>query len=134
MFLSATHAAMSKSKEPSSFMTIADILGKDPAELHGKMIRTIGSLQRYEVKRSLIWLKDWKSVLQLVIDSRVIEPVIIRQNSIFQFIGELDSSGTRSSGAVLKALAYRCVDGLDMDLYMKAHAVKFVEPEVHDTI
>lgn len=109
-------------------MTIPDILGKDPAELHGKMIRTTGSLRRYEVKRSQIWLKDWKSVLELVIDSRVIEPVSIRRNSIYQFIGELDSSG-----AVLKALVYRSVDGLDMDLYMKALAVKSVVPEVRNT-
>ena len=122
------------SKEPSTFMTIPDILGKDPAELHGKMIRTMGSLRRYEVKRSQIWLKDWKSVLELVIDSRVIEPVSIRQNSMYQFIGELDSSGARGSGAVLKALVYRCVDGLDMDLYMKALAVKSVVLEVHHGI
>ena len=117
------------SKEPSSFMTIPDIQCKDPAELHGKMIRTIGSLQKYEVKRSLIWLKDWKSVLQLVVDSRVIEPITIKQNSIYQFIGELDSSGARSSGVVLKALVYRCMDGLDLDIYMKALAMRFLEPK-----
>ena len=114
-------------KEHSRFMTIPDILGGTPADLHGTIVRTIGLLLRYDVSRSQIWIKDVTSLLELAIDSSMIEPFPFKPNALYQFIGELDGSGRSGgiSGVVLKAHTYRCVDKLDLGVYMQAHALRF---------
>jgi len=113
-------------KEPSRFMTIPNILGGNPADLHGRIVRTIGLLLRYDVNTSQIWIKDATSLLELAVDSSMIEPFPFRPNALYQFIGELDGSGRsgKTGGVVLKAHAYRCVDKLDLDMYMQAHTLR----------
>ena len=113
-----------QAKDPSQFMTIPDILSGNPAAVHGNMVRTIGLLQQYNVRDSQIWIKDIKSSLELAVDSSVIEPFPFKQNAVYQFIGELNG---RSGGIVLRAHVYRCVDSLDLDVYLQAHTLRFRE-------
>lgn len=116
-----------QAKDPSQFMTISDILSNDPANVHGSMVRTIGLLQRYNVRDSQIWIKDIKSSLELAVDSSVIEPFPFKQNAVYQFIGELNGRSASAKDIVLGAHVYRCVDSLDLDVYLQAHALRFRE-------
>ena len=114
-------------KDSSQFMTISDILSNDPTNVHGSMVRTIGLLQRYNVRDSQIWIKDIKSSLELAVDSSVIEPFPFKQNAAYQFIGELNGRTGSADDIVLRAHVYRCVDSLDLDVYLQAHALRFRE-------
>ena len=69
-------------------------------------------------------IEDFKTSQELTVDSQMIEPFPYKQGSFYQFCGELDGSKTKSTNIVLKAHVYRCVDGLDMDVYMKALTVR----------
>ena len=92
------------------------------------MVRTIGRLERYCVKTSRVTVTDWRSILELVVDCRAVEPFPFKKDSLFQFIGEVDENGGvgggggggEGGGVVLRVYSYRCVDGLDMDPYIKA--------------
>lgn len=89
------------------------------------MVRTIGRLKEYNVKNSLMIIEDFKTSAELTVDCQIIEPFPFKQGSLYQLCGELDGSRTKSSSVVFKAHLHRCVDGLDVDVYMKAHAVRY---------
>ena len=118
-----------QAKDPSQFMTIPDILSGNPADVHRNMVRTIGLLQQYNVRDSQIWIKDMKSSLELAVDSSVIEPFPFKQNAVYQFIGELNGRSGSTNGIVLRAYVYRCVDSLDLDVYLQAHTLRFREQD-----
>lgn len=106
-------------------MTVPEVLNGKTKELHDTMVRVVGRLLRYNVKSSLIWLEHFKSpYLELPIDSSVVEPFPFSRGSLYQFIGEVDASGKKCEGAVVRALSYRCVEGLDMELYTRALRVR----------
>ena len=93
------------------------------------MVRVVGRLLRYETKESLVWLGHYEPpYLELPVDVGLVQPFPFSQGSLFQFIGEVvvvDGSGrTCRGGPVLRALAHRCVEGLDMTLYRKALAIR----------
>ena len=103
-------------------MTISDILNKYPEEVHGNIVRTIGRLKKYDIKKSELQIEDFKTSLELVIDSQVIEPFPFKQDALYQFLGELD--GSRNGTITLIAHVYRCVDDLDMNVYLKACSIR----------
>lgn len=129
------------SRQPSPFVSVSELLGGAPADSHGRMLRTIGRLDHYSVKDSQVAITDWCSSLELVLDCRLVEPFPFKKGSLFQFIGEIvagggggGESGERSEvlggglkggggggeSVILRVYSYRCVDGLDMDIYIKA--------------
>ncbi len=115
---------MSTGRPAFVFNAIPDILAGRPEEQHGKTVRTIGRLKQYNVKESVMSIEDLRTFAELMVDCRIIEPFSFRQGALYQFCGELDGSKTKSTNVVLKAHLYRCVEGLDMDIYMKALAVR----------
>lgn len=113
------------SRQPSAFMTVPELLNGNAKDLHDTMVRVVGRLLRYDVKSSLIWLGHVRApYLELPIDSSVVEPFPFSRGSLYQFIGEIDASGKKCEGTVVRALAYRCVEGLDMELYSRALRVR----------
>lgn len=106
-------------------MSVPELLNGKTKELHDTMVRVVGRLLRYDVKSSLIWLGHFKVPhLELPIDSSVVEPFPFSRGSLYQFIGEVDATGKKCDGMVVRALAYRCVEGLDMELYSRALRVR----------
>lgn len=117
-----------------SFISFADLLAtSDPSE-YG-LLRVIGRLERYDIKHSLMWLQDNQAPsLKVAISVSNIEPVASRLGTLYQFIGEVNYRdvpiGSESERCVtMTALAYRCMDGLDMDIYMKSHLARMRDLE-----
>jgi len=52
----------------------------------------------------------------------LVEPFDARLNSLYQFVGDMESKSTDSGVPErwLKATSYRCVDGLDLVKYYRA--------------
>ena len=67
-------------------------------------------------------ITDRCSTVQLHVNTSLIEPFEVQMNSLYQFIGDVESSDTHSGIAerCLKAISYRCVDGLDLVKYYHA--------------
>ena len=95
----------------------------------GIMTRAIGRLHTYNILTSRMWIQDEKDPsMYLVIDTSRIEPFSYKEGSLFQFIGELDEEEIDGKKMlVLRTLLYRCVEGLDMDVYLRAHAARVKE-------
>lgn len=91
-----------------------------------KMIRVIGTLCSYDVIHSKLLIQDSKDTSKsLTVNTSRIEPFCFEKSCLFQFIGELDTiivNGTQS--LMLKALLYRCVREMDMDMYERAFALR----------
>jgi len=62
---------------------------------------------------------DRRSTVQVHINTSLIEPFEGRLNSLYQFVGEMETGNTSSQDTerLLKARSYRCVDGLDLIEY-----------------
>ena len=113
------------SRPHSRFISVPELLKGQCEESHGTMVRTIGRLLRYDVKHSLLWLGHCEPpYLELPVDSSLVEPFPFSRGALYQFIGEVDGSKKKADGAVVRALAYRCVEGLDMEVYVRAMAVR----------
>ena len=84
----------------------------------GKFFRTIGELHEHDVQKGQLVIKDTDSDATLVIDSSLIEPFPFRQRILYQFIGEV-RLGTDNQ-VILRAYVYRCVEGLNLELYKKS--------------
>lgn len=117
------------------FASIPDLLASsDPSELG--LVRIVGRLESYDSENSILWLRDHHQTAsvqeQVAVDVTNIEPFPYRRGTLYQFIGESDfravaqvgNSKTSTECVVLKALLSRCVDGLDMEMYLKAHEVR----------
>ena len=117
---------MSVSRLVAVFTTVPEMQACPPEEIHDSMVRVVGRLLRYETKDSLVWLGHYEPpYLELPVDCSLVQPFPFSQGALFQFIGEVDGSGRTCGGRLtLRALAHRCVEGLDMALYRKALAVR----------
>ncbi|KNC80903.1 hypothetical protein SARC_06744 [Sphaeroforma arctica JP610] len=93
----------------------------------GYSVRTIGKVIAVNL------IGDWVTIAhngwELRIDTSLLEPLAYRENSLYQFIGELQvlklkntvPNEARDDGSIaLKARIGRCVDGMDLGLYMEA--------------
>lgn len=119
----------------AAFISIADLLATSDPSQYG-LVRVIGKLERYDIKNSIVWIQDHKMpTLQVAISASNIEPVPFasRMGTLYQFIGEVKygdvptGDGESERGAVMTALAHRCMDGLDMDIYITAHQARMRE-------
>lgn len=112
-------------RAPASFITIPGIQASKPEDVHDRMVRTIGRLLHYDTKDSIVWLGHYEPpYLELAIDCSLVQPFPYSQGALYQIIGEVDASGRAGSGITVRALAYRCVEGLDMTVYTRALAVR----------
>ena len=113
---------MANKTEPAKFMTVSDILLQVSPALQGVMIRTIGRLSNDDFNMNLVWIQDHKtSLYRLVVDCSRITPFPFKDQDglMYQFIGEVDCS--KHNIVMIKALLYRCCEGLDMDTYIQAY-------------
>ena len=94
-----------------------------------KMIRVIGTLCSYDIVYSKLLIQDSKDTSKsLIVNTSRIEPFCFEKGCLFQFIGELDTifvTGTQS--LMLKALLYRCVREMDVDVYERALALRMAD-------
>ena len=112
-------------RAPASFISVPGIQAAKPEDIHNKMLRTIGRLLRYETKDSIVWLGHYEPpYLELAIDCSLVQPFPYSQGALYQFIGEVNARGRTHCGVAVRALAYRCVEGLDMSVYTRALAVR----------
>ena len=110
---------------PAKFMSVSDITLQASPDLHGVMIRTIGRLHvhDYDVQQNLVWIQDPKiSSHKLAIDCSRIAPIPFQDQHglLYQFIGEIQCN--QDKPAIIKALLYRCCEGLDIDVYIQAYS------------
>lgn len=114
------------SRQPAAFFTVPELHACKAEDIHDSMVRTVGRLLRYETKNSLVWLGHYEEPhSELVIDCSLIQPFPYSHGALYQFIGEVDMSGKlMNSGLTVRALAYRCVEGLDMRLYTRALSIR----------
>ena len=108
-------------RQPAVFVTVPEIRACTPEDMHDRMVRVIGRLLRYDTREGLLWLGHYElPYLELPIDCSLVQPFPFSQGSLFQIIGEVDGSGRTYDGVTVRALAHRCVEGLDMDVYKTA--------------
>ena len=109
---------------PAKFMPVSDILTQ---VLPGVMIRTIGRLFQYDPRKNLVCIEDpKKSSDMLSVDCSKISPFPFQEGLLYQFIGEVDC--TQHETIIIKALLYRCCQGLDTDVYIKTYMAIQEEP------
>lgn len=113
------------------FITIEALLATNDPSQYG-LVRVIGKLESYDIKHRIVWVQDYKTPsLEVAISTSNIEPVPFasRMGTLYQFIGEVKYGevpiGEQSEKCVvMTALAQRSMDGLDMDIYIKAHRAR----------
>ncbi len=117
----------------AKFMCIPDLLALgDPSQ--AGMLRVIGKLDRCDIKNDLIWIEDpFNQSLQVAVSSSNIESLPKNPGVLYQFIGEADyrdistEDGTTTKCLLLKALTCRCMDGLDMTIYLRSQEARMAE-------
>ena len=117
-------------EKSAKFVAFLDLLASsDPSEKG--MLRVIGRVEQYDIRNSLVILQDPSTKsLQIAIDVSNIEPFSPKVGVLHQFIGEADYKDIPTSNenghkwVVVKALVHRCMDGLNMDAYMKSHHLR----------
>lgn len=120
---------MATGSSPARFISIPDLLATSDPTQEG-LLRIIGRVEAYNIKHSIIWIQDHLTPsLQVAVDSSNIEPFPFRAATLYQFIGEVnyrdvptDSGPVRC--AVMSALVCRCMDGLNMDVYLRAQEAR----------
>ena len=113
---------------PAKFIPISDILFLS-GDLHGVMIRTFGTLFKYDPRQNIIWIQDPKKHSdKLSVDCSKISPFPFQEHEglLYQFIGEVDCSQPET--ITVKALLYKCCQGLDADVYIQAYMAIQKEP------
>ena len=113
---------------PAKFMQVSDILSRvPPAGLHGIMIRTFGRLFKYDPRQNLVWIQDPKKSSDILsVDCSKISPFPFQEGLLYQFIGEVECS--QREAVIVKALLYRCCQGLDTDVYIQIYMAVQNEP------
>lgn len=122
--------------DAAKFITIADLLANSNPSMYG-LLRVIGKLESYDIKNSIVWIQDSHTPsLQVAVSVSNIEPVPFasRLGALYQFIGEVNYRDVPIGEEcerclVMVALAYRCMDGLDMDMYIKSHQARMRDLE-----
>ncbi len=107
------------------------LASKDPSQ--EGIIRVIGRVEQYDIRHSLLVLQDPSSQsLQIAVDVSNLEPFRPKIGVLHQFIGEADykdmhicdeGSGDKK-WVIVKALLHRSMDGLNMEMYLKALEVR----------
>ena len=89
---------------------------------NGEYLLFIFSVISHDLQRCRAVIVDRCSTVQLCVNTSLIEPFEARLNSLYQFIGDAENSDTNSGTLErrLKAISYRCVDGLDLVEYYRA--------------
>lgn len=112
------------------FISIPELLGTSDLCQKG-ILRVIGRIESYDIKNSLIILQDHSTKsLQIAIDTSNIEPFSPKVGLLYQFIGEggyrhvSASAREEAKWVVVQALVHRCMDGLNMDVYLKSHEAR----------
>ena len=111
---------------PAIFISVSDILIRASPDLHGVMTRTIGRLVDYDFKNNLVWIQDpKKSSYEVAVNCSRIVPFTFggKYGLLYQFIGEADCN-SQDKPVIIKALLYRCCEGLDIDMYVQAYSTK----------
>ena len=111
---------------PAKFLSVSDILNSTSPDIHGVMIRTIGRLFGYDLTTNQVWIQDPKKTsYELGIDCSRIAPFTFGDKCglLYQFIGEVDCNN-QDKPTIIKALLYRCCEGLDIDVYVQAYSTK----------
>ncbi|CAM9687441.1 unnamed protein product [Discosporangium mesarthrocarpum] len=86
-------------------------------------VRVIGSLRSYDAAADEAMI-EYKGA-SLPVNTSLIPGFQFRQDSLFEFIGEVeDGGGGGATGKKLRARVYRNVDGLDTNLFEKALRVR----------
>ena len=104
------------------------VVGTSACAQEGQSVCVIGRLTDHEVDTCVARLTDPLTKRELTVDTSLIEPFGARLGSLFQMIGELETSnkggnlGTtaKRGNLVLRTRVVRCVDGLDFTMYKKA--------------
>jgi len=80
------------------------------------------SVISHDLQRCRALIVDLCSTVQVPVNTCLIEPFEANSNSLYQFIGDAEYSDADSRVAerCLKAISYRCVDGLDLVKYYHA--------------
>lgn len=112
------------------FVGFPALLASSDPSLEG-IVRVIGRVEQYDPSHSMLVLQDPSSQsLQIAIDTTNLEPFCPKVGVLHQFIGEADYRDIPIHGAggdkwvVVKALVHRCMDGLNMELYLKSLEVR----------
>jgi hypothetical protein len=116
----------------AKLITFSDLLAtSDPSE-YG-LLRMIGKLETYDIKHSIMWIQDYLTPsLKLAISVSNIEPIPFasRLGTLYQFIGEVayrdvpTTCGKSERTVLMTALAFRCMDGVDMGVYVRSHQAR----------
>ena len=115
----------------AKLISIPDLLSISDPSQYG-LLRVIGRLESYDIKNSIARIQDPQTPSsQVTIGTLNIEPFPSTLGALYQFIGEVNHRDIPDAGhcLVLAALACRCMDGLDMDIYMRAHRVRMKDLE-----
>lgn len=124
----------------AKFMSVSDILLQQTSPYsRGVLVRTIGKLDLVDscLRRGQLRIQDPTSTHKLPIDCSRILPLPFQDQHgfLYQFIGEVDYSQDKS--VIIKALLYRCCEGLDIDTYIQASTrrmdYKIQQKLIHDT-
>ena len=114
----------------SEFISITELLATSDLSKKG-IIRVIGRIESYNIKHSLIILQAHATKsLQIAIDTTNLEPFSPKVGLLYQFSGEVDyrdvstKMGEEDKWVVIKALVHRCMDGLNMEVYLRSHEVR----------
>ena len=93
----------------------------------GSRIRTIGKVCVHDVRKEQLVIRAVDCKAEFTVDCRLIEPFPKDPHVLYQFIGELVRTEEEQGRGrvVLKAVTYRCVNGLNFDLYKRAQSARF---------
>ena len=117
------------------FLSISEIL-EQTLHSRGTLVRTIGKLDLVDshLRKGEVLIQDPTSSQKLLIDCSSILPLQFQdqQGLLYQFIGEVDYSQDRT--VTIKALLYRCCEGLDVDTYIQASKIRMDYNIQHNNI
>lgn len=121
----------------AKFISIPELLAtSDPSQ--AGILRVIGRVERYDLKHSLVTLQDHTTKsLQIAIDTTNIEPFSPKVGLLYQFIGEagyrkVPINEGEEVKVVVKTLVHRCLDGLNMEVYLRSHEARMKNLSVEE--
>eukprot|EP00123_Amoebidium_parasiticum_P020865 comp5776_c0_seq1/m.1644 comp5776_c0_seq1/g.1644 ORF comp5776_c0_seq1/g.1644 comp5776_c0_seq1/m.1644 type:complete len:133 (-) comp5776_c0_seq1:332-730(-) len=102
---------------------------QDLKAVDGASVRVVGKLVRVDMAANHVVLMH--EGYELRIDTSILDPINWRLSSSFQVIGEVrvepgaqDGETTDTGKVWLRARVGRCVDGMDMGLFLEALAIR----------
>ena len=120
------------SNNPAKFITIPELLAISEPSQAG-LLRIIGRLERHDIIHNIVWIQDHQTPsLHVAVEVSNVEPFPFKVGVLYQFIGEADyrdvpDTDVSKKCVLLKALLCRCMDGLDMDIYLRSHEARMAD-------